>query len=155
MTGRARALTVGALTAWLMLARLGFATVSAGPAGSEAMRLRAYVEMQTRLGPRPSGSEASVGLAEMLARTLRQAGCDVRVTEGVGWSAVAGTGGRARKVVGWLPPTDAPATRDPTRTASLLASHYDTVVDGPGDADNAASVAALLSAAEKLGCEPL
>lgn len=115
----------------------------------DLVRLRAHLLTLTRLGPRPSGSTANARAAEYLAASLRAAGFDVRIGEGEGRDIASGTAGRVRNVVGWLPSTkdDVSGGRD----ALLLASHYDSVVDGPGGADNAASVAALLVAAEDLG----
>ncbi len=112
-------------------------------------RLRAHLRALTRLGPRPSGSAANARAAEYLAGALRTAGFEARISEGEGRDSASGTWGRVRNVVGWLPATEGDASA--ARNALLLASHYDSVVDGPGGADNAASVAALLVSADDLG----
>ncbi|MEO6463001.1 MAG: M28 family peptidase [Candidatus Eisenbacteria bacterium] len=152
---RRRALTGLAIaSALILIAPPLFCQGPPAPDGMAA-RLRTLLEAQTRLGPRPSGSAANRQLGDSLAAALRRAGCEVRIHEGMGWNATAGTGGLARNVVAWLPATTNEAGSDTSRTAILLASHYDTVPDGPGAADNAASVAALLVAAEKLARQPV
>jgi hypothetical protein len=159
--GRALHMAISALV-------LGWSTLATPPAmGSGAVgapapereiraRLRSHLRELTRLGPRPSGSPASARAADYLVARLRAAGFEVRLSEGVGRDRAGGTEGRVRNVVGWLSATAGAGAAGHVsgRDALLLASHYDSVVDGPGAADDAASVAGILVASEDLGRQP-
>ena len=123
-------------------------------AGLEEFRV--HLERLTQPGPHPSGTNAARTVAEYLTATMQGLGYDVRVQEGIARSAAAATSGRVRNVVALLPATGAttgPAA-NAARDAVLLCAHYDSTPDGPGAADNAASVAALLAAAARLAAEP-
>ncbi len=111
---------------------------------------RRHLERLTALGPRPSGSDAGRDAARYLAETLTGSGWEVSLQEGTGTSRVAATAGRVRNVVGWLPAAPAGPGSGGEHGAVLLAAHYDSVVDGPGAMDNAASVAAILVTARRL-----
>ncbi|WP_232797297.1 M28 family peptidase [Blastococcus atacamensis] len=104
-----------------------------------AERAFAHVE---RIAARPHvvGSAASADVVESLVDTLTGLGLDTRVQAAVG--ARAGGAGetrmaRVQNVVGVLPGTD------PTGRLYLMA-HHDSAEAGPGAADDAAGVAALL-----------
>jgi hypothetical protein len=89
--------------------------------------------------PRPIGSPESDQVRDWLSARLTSEGFDVEVPDQIGSFGYPGikTFGRVENVVGTLPGTD------PTGRI-LLVSHYDSVAAGPGAADAAAQVAAIL-----------
>ncbi|HZB19347.1 MAG TPA: M20/M25/M40 family metallo-hydrolase, partial [Blastococcus sp.] len=96
------------------------------------------------------GSDASDGVVEHLVDTLGGLGLDTRVQNAVG--AVRTAAGetrmaRVRNVVAVLPGTDS--------TGRLfLTAHHDSVETGPGAADDAAGVAAVLETVRALTAGP-
>jgi len=95
--------------------------------------------------PRPIGSPRSDEVRDLLAGRLRAEGAEVEIQRAASAGAAGGTGvvGRVDNVVGMLPGTD------PTG-AVVLAAHYDSVAAGPGAADDAAGVAAVLETVRAL-----
>jgi hypothetical protein len=93
-----------------------------------------------------TGSEANARVVEQLVATLTGLGLDTRVQNAVGARQTrAGETrmARVRNVVGFLPGSD------PTGRLFLMA-HHDSVETGPGAADDAAGVAALLESVRAL-----
>lgn len=118
---------------------------------SDAVRVRRHLLELTSLGPRPTGSEANAKAAAYLLGAFRRLGARAWLQEGVGFYEQRGTSGPVRNVLALLP-ADAP---DPSlaldgKNIVLVVAHYDSVPGGPGAADDAMSVAAMLAAAEDL-----
>ncbi|MBI2840623.1 MAG: M20/M25/M40 family metallo-hydrolase [Acidobacteria bacterium] len=118
---------------------------------SDAVRVRRHLVELTNLGPRPTGSEANAKAAAYLLDAFRRLGARARLQEGVGFYQPRGSSGPVRNVLALLP-ADAP---DPSLAVDgkdivLVVAHYDSVPGGPGAADDAMSVAAMLAAAEDL-----
>jgi hypothetical protein len=87
--------------------------------------------------PHPAGSPAQAEVRGYLIRQLRDMGFEVETQET----------GKIANVVARLPGTDS--------TGSLLIlTHYDSVMKGPGAADNGSGTAALLEAARALSSTP-
>ena len=142
----------------VVLVLLGLAAVSvlalrppsAVPADAPAQEFsaeRAYAHVQqiaaeTHVAGSPAGDEVVDGLVE----TLTDLGLDTRVQRSVGaWQYTAGSTemARVRNVVAVLPGAD------PTGRLYLMA-HHDSVETGPGAADDAAGVSALLESVRAL-----
>ncbi|TFV87565.1 M20/M25/M40 family metallo-hydrolase [Blastococcus sp. CT_GayMR16] len=97
-----------------------------------------------------AGSDADAQVVEGLVDTLSALGLDTRVQNSVGaWQYEAGSTemARVRNVVAVLPGSD------PTGRLFLMA-HHDSVETGPGAADDAAGVSALLEAVRALAAGP-
>ncbi|MFE3452516.1 M20/M25/M40 family metallo-hydrolase [Nonomuraea sp. NPDC059194] len=98
--------------------------------------------------PRPLGSAASDRAKDYLVERLRAQGLTVEVQRAVG--ARTGDGlaifGRTDNVVATLPGTN------PSGTV-LVVAHYDSVPTGPGAADDAAAVAAMLETTRALAVQ--
>ncbi len=145
----------GAAAVVLVLATAACANGGPGSEGPgyppEIAEARRHLDEIASGGPRPSGSEANGAAVRYLVDNLAEWGWEVTLQEGIGTSRRAATSGWVRNVVGWLPA--ASGTGD-ARDAVMLAAHHDSVVDGPGAMDNAASVAALLVAARQLAESP-
>lgn len=117
--------------------------------GFSATRAFAHVE-QVAADVHVTGSAASADVVDGLVATLSGMGLDTRVQSAVG--AVRTAAGetrmaRVRNVVGVLPGT-APTGR------LFLTAHHDSVETGPGAADDAAGVAAVLESARALAAGP-
>ena len=97
-----------------------------------------------------AGSDADDQVVEDLVATLSGLGLETRVQNSVGaWDARAGSTdmARVRNVVAVLPGSDS--------TGRLfLMAHHDSVQTGPGAADDAAGVAALLESVRALAAGP-
>ena len=151
----------GLVVAVLLLGLAGWSVVALqppapapadAPAGQfSAARAFAHVE-RIAAETHVAGSAANAGVVDGLAGTLTDLGLDTRVQNSVGARAY-GLGearmARVRNVVAVLPGID------PTGRLFLTA-HHDSVATGPGAADDAAGVAALLEAVRALTAgEPL
>ncbi|TFV66824.1 UNVERIFIED_ORG: M20/M25/M40 family metallo-hydrolase [Bacillus sp. AZ43] len=112
---------------------------------------RAYAHVERLAsGIHVTGGDATDGVVDGLAAELSRMGLDTRVQNAVG--AVETASGetrmaRVRNVVGFLPGTD------PTGRLFLTA-HHDSVETGPGAADDAAGVAAVLESVRALTAGP-
>ncbi|MGY2002887.1 M20/M25/M40 family metallo-hydrolase [Blastococcus sp. SYSU DS1024] len=136
-----------ALTAWTVA---GLQSPDPRPADApatefSAARAFAHVE-RIAAEPHVAGSPANDEVVDGLVRALTDLGLDTRVQNAVG--ARAGGPGearmaRVRNVVAVLPGAD------PTGRLYLMA-HHDSVEGGPGAADDAAGVAALLESVRAL-----
>ncbi|MGY1719841.1 M20/M25/M40 family metallo-hydrolase [Blastococcus sp. SYSU DS0552] len=136
-----------ALTGWTVA---GLRPPDPRPVGApatefSAARAFAHVE-RIAAEPHVAGSPESDEVVDGLVRALTDLGLDTRVQNAVG--ARAGGAGearmaRVRNVVAVLPGTD------PTGRLYLVA-HHDSVEHGPGAADDAAGVAALLESVRAL-----
>lgn len=97
--------------------------------------------------PRPVGSAEDRTAADAVLARFRALGLDAHVEEAFGCGPY-GTCATVRNVVARL---GAPA---PGRRAVLLAAHHDSVGAGPGAADDASGVAALVEVARALSAGP-
>jgi hypothetical protein len=99
--------------------------------------------------PRPIGSPRSDEVRDLLAERLREHGATVSVQHAAAAGSEGGNGviGRVDNVVAVLPGTD------PTG-AVVLTAHYDSVATGPGAADDAAGVAAVLETLRAVAAGP-
>ncbi|TFV50285.1 M20/M25/M40 family metallo-hydrolase [Blastococcus sp. TF02A_35] len=140
-----------ALTAWTVV---GLQPPDPRPADApptEFSAERAFEHVQrVAAGVHVTGSPESDEVVDGLVATLTGLGLDTRVQSAVG--ARQGSAGevrmaRARNVVAVLPGTD------PTGRLYLMA-HHDSVEAGPGAADDAAGVAALLESVRALTAGP-
>jgi hypothetical protein len=113
---------------------------SAAEAGTASSPF-ALVERLAALGPRLPSTPAHDAARELLAESL----CELGLIE-VG---VARMPNGTENVVGLLPGSD------PAAGEIVLAAHYDTVVDSPGAADDAAGCAVVLGAVAELQRAPL
>jgi hypothetical protein len=109
---------------------------------------RAHVEsLAARIGSRPIGSAANAKAREYIAGELTRLGFAVRLQEA---DAVDASRGLTAHVVNII------AVRDGARSdAVALVSHYDSVPDGPGAADDALGVATCLESARLLSSAPM
>lgn len=153
--GRAAGLVVVAL----LLALAGWSALALrppDPAGADApatafSATRAFAHIQEiAAGVHVPGSAAGDDVVESLTGTLTGLGLDTRVQSAVG--AVRTASGetrmaRVRNVVAVLPGTE------PTGRLFLTA-HHDSVETGPGAADDAAGVAAVLESVRALAAGP-
>jgi hypothetical protein len=100
-----------------------------------------------RIGSRPIGSVANAQAREYVVGVLEQIGFAVRLQE---TDAVDAGRGLTAHVVNII------ATKDGSlRDAVALVSHYDSVPDGPGAADDALGVATCLESARRLAGQGL
>ncbi|RBY88963.1 peptidase [Blastococcus sp. TBT05-19] len=158
-TGRRPGRLAGLLTVVLLLALAAWTVLGLqppdprsadAPAGEfSAERAFAHVE-RIAAGVHVAGSPESADVVDGLVGTLTELGLDTRVQTAVG--ARAGGAGetrmaRVQNVVGVLPGTD------PTGRLYLMA-HHDSAEAGPGAADDAAGVAALLESVRALTAGP-
>lgn len=150
-----------AVFALLVLAALGLAnwwidTSSPEPApsgapDSEFSAERAWETVEAvAVEPHPMGSAAKDRVRDLLVAELSSLGFDVEVQTELARDAGAGGGparfGVVENIVATLPGADSTGT-------VLLASHYDSVPSGPGAADDASGVAALVETARALSLE--
>lgn len=155
-----------ALVLLLALAGLGVATLDPAPeplgvdAPAEAFSAARAMQHVEALAsrPRPTGSAAHAAARDYLLAELRAQGLEPRV----GRSQLlrpAGFGGRLDLVVVENVLARLPGTRSGDAQAGqalMLVSHYDSVPSGPGAADDASSVAAMLETLRALRAgEPL
>lgn len=105
-----------------------------------AKRAFAHVEKMAAT-PHPLGSAANDSVRHYLLTQLRDLGLQPTVQQGVGVSKSfrQGLAGYAKNIFAKI------NGRDPQKTILLMA-HYDSVPTGPGAADDASSVAAILEA---------
>ena len=151
----------GLVVVALLLALAGWSVAALQPPAPAALdapvgqfsaaRAFAHVE-RIAAGAHVAGSDANARVVEGLVGTLTDLGLETRVQNSVGTRAY-GPGearmARVRNVVAVLPGTE------PTGRLFLMA-HHDSVETGPGAADDAAGVAALLEAVRALTAgEPL
>jgi hypothetical protein len=99
--------------------------------------------------PHPTGTKASAEVRQYLVDQLTALGLNPQVFSDVGvandsWALVAG---RTNNIVGWLSGTASSG-------AILLMAHYDSVSNGPGAADDASGVAAILEGLRALKTGP-
>jgi hypothetical protein len=136
-----------ALAAWSVAALQPPAPEPVGAPAQEFSAARAFEHVQriasrTHVAGSPENDRVIAGLVE----TLTELGLDTRVQNAVGtWQAGAGAAemARVRNVVGVLRGSDS--------TGRLfLMAHHDSVETGPGAADDAAGVAALLETVRAL-----
>ncbi|HEY6352143.1 MAG TPA: M20/M25/M40 family metallo-hydrolase [Candidatus Angelobacter sp.] len=99
--------------------------------------------------PHPIGSVANAAARDYLAAQLSALGMNPQVVTAMGITNAFGAviAGRTHDVVARLPGTA-------NSGAILLLSHYDSVSSGPGAADDAAGVAAILEAVRALKTAP-
>jgi hypothetical protein len=135
------------LVAWSVAALQPPAPAPADAPAGEFSAARAYEHVQRiAAGTHVAGSPAGDQVVEGLVATLTGLGLDTRVQNAVGaWQYEAGSTemARVRNVVGVLPGSD------PTGRLFLMA-HHDSVETGPGAADDAAGVSALLETVRAL-----
>jgi len=110
------------------------------PTAFSAERAFKYVQ-QIATRPHPLGSSANDSVRSYLLTQLRKMGLEPAVQQGVGVGKSFGRGlaGYTKNIFAKIP------GRDPEKTILLMA-HYDSVPTGPGAADDASSVAAILEA---------
>src|SRR5919107_1626896 len=143
----------------MLLGLVGWSTATLQPPGpaaadapaTEFSAARAFPHVEEiAAGVHVPGSDASDGVVDGLVATLSGLGLDTRVQNAVG--AVRTAAGetrmaRVRNVVAVLPGTE------PTGRLFLTA-HHDSVESGPGAADDAAGVAAVLETVRALTAGP-
>ncbi len=145
------AIALAAVAATVAAAGLGLAPPSPRPATappSEFSAERALAIVRDLAGdgaPRPAGTEAGARATERLRVLLEERGFRAEVQD-VFACGVYGACARVRNVVGRL---GAPGPK-----AVLLVAHHDSVGAGPGAADDASGVAAVLEAARALSAGP-
>ena len=135
------------LAAWSVLALRPPSPAPADAPAQEFSAERAFAQVQ-RIAAEThvAGSAANDAVVDGLVQTLTDLGLDTRVQRSVGsWQSGAGATEMAavRNVVAVLPGSD------PTGRLFLMA-HHDSVETGPGAADDAAGVSALLEAVRAL-----
>ncbi len=135
------------LAAWSVLALRPPSPAPADAPAQEFSAERAFAQVQ-RIAAEThvAGSPANDAVVDGLVQTLTDLGLDTRVQRSVGsWQSGAGATEMAavRNVVAVLPGSD------PTGRLFLMA-HHDSVETGPGAADDAAGVSALLEAVRAL-----
>ena len=133
-----------------VFAALLLATTSACSTAPRAdvERARATIqELAGTIGVRPLGSPADARARQYLLGALRSIGFDVRVQEADAVDEARGVTAHVFNVIG----VRAGAETD----AIALVSHYDSVPDGPGAADDGLGVAMCLEAARQLAAAPL
>ncbi len=149
----------GLVVVALLLGLVGWSTATLQPPdpaaadapATEFSAARAFPHVaEIAAGVHVPGSDASDGVVEGLVATLSGLGLDTRVQNAVG--AVRTAAGetrmaRVRNVVAVLPGT-APTGR------LFLTAHHDSVETGPGAADDAAGVAAVLETVRALTAGP-
>ncbi len=100
-----------------------------------------------RIGVRPIGSTANRDARAYIAADLERSGFTVRLQDADAVDAGRGLTARVVNII---------ATKDGSnREAVALVSHYDSVPDGPGAADDALGVATCLESARALGAAGL
>jgi hypothetical protein len=139
------------LTGWSVAALQPPDPASADAPATEFSAARAFGHVQRiASGVHVSGSAASDRVVDGLVDTLTGLGLDTRVQNAVGAVRTASGETRmaqVRNVVGYLPGTE------PTGRLFLTA-HHDSVETGPGAADDAAGVAAVLETVRALASGP-
>jgi hypothetical protein len=140
-----------ALAAWTVVALQPPSPEPLGAPAGEFSAARAFEHVEEiAAGTHVAGSPENDRVVEGLVATLTGLGLDTRVQNAVGtWQAEAGAAemARVRNVVGVL------RGSDPTGRLFLMA-HHDSVETGPGAADDATGVAALLEAVRALSQGP-
>ena len=142
----------------LAIANLALRTPSPLPANAPADQFsagRAMVDVRA-IGqkPHPIGSAEIVRVRDHLLTRINGLGLEVLVRPGEGvrdaakWSPRAMAVGAVQNIVATLPGTDREAP------AVLVMSHYDTVHNSPGAADDSAGVSAALEIARALKAGP-
>ena len=120
----------------------------AGAPASEFSAARALEDVRALAGsgePRPVGSAAGARAVEAIAGRLRALGLEVEVQRTFACGPY-GACARVANVVARLGP--------PGRKGVLLVAHHDSVPAGPGAADDASGVAAVLEVARALAAGP-
>jgi Peptidase family M28 len=161
---RPRARSLAALVVVLLLAALGYWSVTAvmppaaqgaGAAADRFSATRAYAHAQAiAVRPHPVGSDAQHQARDYLMTSLRQLGLspqlqDTTSVQGGGLASSAGGPNLAhvQNVVAAIP------GRAPTGRVFLMA-HYDSVQNGPGGNDDGAGVSTVLEVARALTTGP-
>jgi hypothetical protein len=116
-------------------------SADAPPERFSAVRAFGHVQVIAQ-EPRPTGSPANAEVREYLLATLSQLGLSTSVQDAV----VGGT--RIQNLLARL------QGGQPGDQAVMLVAHHDSISSGPGAADNAAAVAALLETARALRAGP-
>jgi hypothetical protein len=142
----------------LAIANLALRTPPPLPANAAADQFsagRAMADVRAIGGkPHPIGSAEIVRVRDHLMGRISEMGLEVLVRPGEGvrdaaqWSPRAMAVGAVQNIVATLPGTDRDAP------AVLVMSHYDTVHNSPGAADDSAGVAAALEIARALKAGP-
>ncbi|MFT4254213.1 MAG: M20/M25/M40 family metallo-hydrolase [Caulobacter sp.] len=115
---------------------------------------RAMADVRTlALRPHPTGSTDIVRVREHLMGRISSLGLELTVRADEGYAPSRGNGralsaGAVQNVIGVLPGADR------SKPAVLVMSHYDSVANSPGAADDAAGVAAALEVARALKAGP-
>jgi len=132
----------------LLLLLPACAGCAASPVAFDEARARAHIDMLARrIGSRAIGTPANRQAREYLGGVLQDAGFIVRYQE---TDAVDSARGLTAHVVNII------ASRDgQLRDAVALVSHYDSVPDGPGAADDALGVSTCLESARVLAGQRL
>ncbi len=123
-------------------------SATAPPTDFSAERARAHVEEIARR-PHPTGSAEHDRVRDYLVGELAKLDANPRVQRATGITPKYCAAGAVQNVVGRLM-----GTSGDRHAALLLASHYDSVAAGPGAADDAAGVAAVLEAVRALRAGP-
>jgi hypothetical protein len=133
----------------LLLSLLTVASGCARPAidVDEASALAHVQVLADRIGSRPIGSAANAKAREYIAGELTRLGFAVRLQEA---DAVDASRGLTARVVNIIA-----VRRGEQPEAIALVSHYDSVPDGPGAADDALGVATCLESARVLSAAPM
>jgi hypothetical protein len=121
------------------------AGLDAPAAEFSASRAAEHLDLLLREGPRPVGSPANARARDGLIAKLREMGLKPEVQSA--FACAEGACAKAANVVVRLPGVDSMGT-------VLLSAHYDSVPAGPGAADDAAGVAALLEVLRALSADP-
>jgi len=115
---------------------------------------RAMADVRTiALRPHPTGSTDIVRVREHLMSRISSLGLELAVRADEGYAPARSQGrflsaGAVQNVIGVLPGADR------SKPAVLVMSHYDSVANSPGAADDAAGVAAALEVARALKAGP-
>jgi MFS family permease len=142
------AVGAGLLALWLEATPPAALPASAPEAAFSAARALQHVEEIAR-EPRPVGSAAHDRVRDRLASSLRGLGLEPHVEEARArvQQGVVSTLARPQNVVATLPGTRSTGTL-------LLVAHYDSVPTGPGAADDAAGLAAIVETVRALRSGP-
>ncbi|SFD84191.1 M20/M25/M40 family metallo-hydrolase [Blastococcus tunisiensis] len=151
LAGLAVVLVLLALAAWSVASLRPPDPAPADAPAQDFSATRAFGHVEAIAAqPHVVGSAESGRVVDRLVETLRGLGLDTRVQNAVGATRTAAGEtrmARVRNVVAVLPGTD------PTGRLFLTA-HHDSVETGPGAADDAAGVAAVLESVRALAAEP-
>lgn len=137
------------LLVWLGLRHLALPApiaITAPPQAFSAQRAAITVATIARQA-HPTGTAENAQVRADLVAALRRLGLEPEVQTGISQSPGTQTIGQVHNIIVRLPGTS------PAKSL-LIAAHYDSVPQGPGAADNGASVAALLETLRALRAGP-